>query len=55
VLEVPGDDPNGYYSSFLKTLNKNLIQIGANATIGYGFTKIKRISQDEGDEDEKAR
>ena len=28
---------------FAKHLQDNLIQIGANASIGYGFTKIKRI------------
>jgi len=55
VLGAPEDDPNGYYPSFLKILDGNLVQIGANATIGYGFTKIEKVSQDGGDEDEEAR
>jgi len=54
VLGAPEDDPNGYYSSFLDALDKNLIQIGANATIGYGFTRIEKIFQDREDKDEKA-
>lgn len=50
----PESDTNGYYSDFIKKLTKNIIQIGANATIGYGFTKIEKIDLDIGGEDEKA-
>ncbi len=54
VLGIPKGGPNGYYSSFLHALDKDLVQIGANATIGYGFTRIEKVSQDGGHEDEKA-
>lgn len=38
---------------FNKILTNNLIQIGANASIGYGFTKIVDIEELEGEEDDE--
>lgn len=44
IVAVPdSDDTKDINQKFSKHLQNNLIQIGANASIGYGFTKIKRI------------
>lgn len=44
IIAVPdSDDTKNINQKFSKRLQNNLIQIGANASIGYGFTKIKRI------------
>lgn len=34
---------NSLFESFGKTITENLVQIGANATIGYGFTKFIEV------------
>lgn len=44
MVASPKVDPNGYYQTFISTLTENIIQIGANATIGYGCTKMEKIS-----------
>lgn len=31
------------FEDFCKKLEENLVQIGANATIGYGFTKFEEV------------
>lgn len=40
-LGVPKD--NTYFDEFSRILQNNIIQIGANATIGYGYCKINKI------------
>lgn len=38
--------PNGgenHFTTFNETINSNLIQIGGNASIGYGFSKISKL------------
>ena len=48
IVAVPdSDDTKKIDKEFADHLQKNLIQIGANASIGYGFTKIKRIDHRE--------
>jgi len=49
ILAVPdSEDTKNINQKFSDRLQKNLIQIGANASIGYGFTEIKRINPQEG-------
>jgi len=38
---VPKDDP--HFEGFKKNLNNNFVQIGANASVGYGVCKISHI------------
>lgn len=49
IIAVPdSEDTKDINQKFSEHLQKNLIQIGANASIGYGFTEIKRINHQEG-------
>lgn len=49
ILGTPqSDETKEMYSEFLNGLEGNLVQIGANASIGYGFTKIDKVSEEEG-------
>lgn len=44
LMARPEDGSEDYYNRFLDSITKNIIQIGANATIGYGYTKIQKMS-----------
>jgi len=49
IVAVPySEDTKDINQKFSNHLQDNLIQIGANASIGYGFTEIKRINDQEG-------
>lgn len=49
IMAVPySEDTKDINQKFSDHLQKNLIQIGANASIGYGFTEIKKINPQEG-------
>jgi len=41
-----------YVDKFEKLLSKDMVQIGANCTIGYGYTRIKNLNNLVGDKDE---
>ena len=50
IVAVPdSDDTKKIDQKFAERLQNNLIQIGANASIGYGFTEIKKINHQEGE------
>lgn len=42
-LRAPNEDP--LFKKFETELLKNVIQIGANATVGYGYCKISKLDQ----------
>jgi len=44
---VPEDAPFNFEENFNKHLNNKIVQIGANATVGYGYCKIIKIEQNE--------
>ena len=53
VVGRPETEENKYFDEFVSAVTKNLVQIGANATIGYGYTKISHINR-RGENYEKA-
>ena len=43
VFAIMGEEKDDEFETFCKELNGAQVQIGANATIGYGFCKITEI------------
>lgn len=45
AVTVPNTESDTYFTTFDKLITNNIIQIGGNATVGYGYCKILNITQ----------
>ena len=49
VVGIPcSEETRGTHDAFLKGLAENIIQVGANASIGYGYVRIEKIKEKKG-------
>jgi len=50
----PTNDKNDVYQEEWQTLNKETVQIGANASIGYGFCEIEKLQEKKKEDEPKS-